>query len=59
MRMLCQQGNECITRHSVLLAVHAFEGEIKHGDNINSNYDDPHDSAGRFPLGLPRTANAK
>ena len=26
------------------LAVHGLEGEIKHGGNINSYYDDPHDA---------------
>ena len=28
------------------LAVHGLEGEIKHGGNINSYYDDPHDACG-------------
>ncbi len=26
------------------LAVHGLEGEIKHGGNINSYYDDPHEA---------------
>jgi type I restriction enzyme M protein len=30
------------------LAVHGLEGEIKHGGNINSYYDDPHEATGRF-----------
>ena len=30
------------------LAVHGLEGDIKHGGNINSYYDDPHDATGRF-----------
>ncbi len=30
------------------LAVHGLEGEIKHGGNIDSYYDDPHDATGRF-----------
>jgi len=29
-------------------AVHGREGKIKHGGNINSYYDDPHDATGRF-----------
>ncbi len=40
------------------LAVHGLESEIKHGGNINSYDDDPHDATGRFPFGLPRTDNA-
>ena len=39
-------------------AVHGLEGEIKHGGNINSYYDDLHDATGRFPFGLPRTDTA-
>lgn len=30
------------------LAVHSLDGETKHGDNINSYHDDPHDAIGRF-----------
>ena len=30
------------------LAVHGLEGEIKHGGNVNSYYDDPHNATGRF-----------
>ena len=30
------------------LAVHGLEGEIRHGGNVNSYYDDPHDATGRF-----------
>ena len=34
------------------LAVHGLEGEIKHGGNINSYYDDPHSATGRFDFVL-------
>ena len=30
------------------LAVHGLEGDIKHGGNINSYYDDPHNATGQF-----------
>src|SRR6266404_754759 len=30
------------------LAVHGLEGEIRHGGNVNSYYDDPHASTGKF-----------
>ena len=30
------------------LAVHGLEGDIKHGGEINSYYDDPHQAVGRF-----------
>ena len=30
------------------LAVHGLEGDIRHGGNVNSYYDDPHDATGRF-----------
>ena len=34
------------------LAVHGLEGEIKHGGNINSYYDDPHTATGQFDFVL-------
>jgi len=30
------------------LAVHGLEGDIRHGGNVNSYYDDPHDATGAF-----------
>ncbi len=34
------------------LAVHGLEGDIKHGGNINSYYDDPHNATGAFDFVL-------
>ncbi|MFM1978921.1 MAG: hypothetical protein RLZ68_186 [Pseudomonadota bacterium] len=34
------------------LAVHGLEGDIKHGGNINSYYDDPHTATGQFDFVL-------
>ncbi len=34
------------------LAVHGLEGEIKHGGNVNSYYDDPHAATGSFDFVL-------
>jgi type I restriction enzyme M protein len=34
------------------LAVHGLEGDIRHGGNINSYYDDPHNATGRFDFVL-------
>jgi type I restriction enzyme M protein len=36
----------------VNLAVHGLEGDIRHGGNVNSYYDDPHDATGRFDFAL-------
>jgi type I restriction enzyme M protein len=34
------------------LAVHGLEGDIKHGGNTNSYYDDPHNATGQFDFVL-------
>ena len=34
------------------LAVHGLEGQINHGGNINSYYDDPHNAVGQFDFVL-------
>ncbi|HRD64581.1 MAG TPA: class I SAM-dependent DNA methyltransferase [Candidatus Competibacter sp.] len=34
------------------LAVHGLEGDIRHGGNVNSYYDDPHHAIGRFDFVL-------
>jgi type I restriction enzyme M protein len=34
------------------LAVHGLEGDIKHGGNVNSYYDDPHTATGEFDFVL-------
>ena len=35
------------------LAVHGLEGDIRHGGNVNSYYDDPHSTANcRYPCGV-------
>jgi type I restriction enzyme M protein len=36
----------------VNLAVHGLEGDIRHGGNVNSHYDNPHDATGRFDFAL-------
>ncbi len=36
----------------VNLAVHGLEGDIRHGGNVNSYYDDPHNATGRFDFAL-------
>ncbi len=34
------------------LAVHGLEGDIRHGGNVNSYYDDPHEATGQFDFVL-------
>ncbi|MFO0579033.1 MAG: class I SAM-dependent DNA methyltransferase [Polyangia bacterium] len=34
------------------LAVHGLEGDIRHGGNVNSYYDDPHEAVGKFDFVL-------
>ncbi len=34
------------------LAVHGLEGDIRHGGNVNSYYDDPHNATGQFDFVL-------
>jgi type I restriction enzyme M protein len=34
------------------LAIHGLEGDIQHGGNVNSYYDDPHNATGKFDFVL-------
>src|ERR1017187_4627184 len=34
------------------LAIHGLEGDIRHGGNVNSYYDDPHDATSKFDFVL-------
>jgi len=38
------------------LAVHGLEGDIRHGGNVNSYYDDPHTATGKFDFVLAKMA---
>lgn len=43
------------------LAIHGLEGDIRHGGQVNSYYDDPHDATGKFDFVLanpPSNVNA-
>ena len=42
----------CVVAVCKDLAGHGLEGEIKHGGNINSYYDHPHDATGCFDSAL-------
>jgi type I restriction enzyme M protein len=37
------------------LAVHGLEGDIRHGGNVNSYYDDPHNATGQFDIADDRS----
>jgi type I restriction enzyme M protein len=47
-----EKGDETGRLCRMNLAVHGLEGEIRHGGQINSYYDDPHDAVGKFDFVL-------
>jgi len=47
-----EKGNDTGRLCRLNLAVHGLEGDIRHGGDINSYYDDPHNLAGRFDFVL-------
>jgi len=49
-----QQSEESGRLCRLNLAFHGLEGEIKHGGNINSYYDDPHDATDCFDFVLAK-----
>lgn len=45
-------SHEKTTETVRLLAAHGLEDDIRHGSDVNSYYDDPHDATGRFDFAL-------
>src|ERR1043166_8689744 len=47
-----EKTDETGRRCRMNLAVHGLEGDIRHGGQVNSYYDDPHEAIGRFDFVL-------